>query len=439
MRPDVVVVGGGMSGLAAGVTLAEAGASVLVLAKGAGSLQLAPGTIDLLGYAGERVTDPLSAIAELARRDPGHPYALLGADAVADAARWFCTRVADGPLAPYRYVGSPEQNMLLPTAIGVPRPSALVPETMAAGDLRQGGRIVVVGFRGMKDFHPALIADNLTRATAGDVSVRATQIDPPAELDGEPGTFRLARALAQPGAANALATRLAAVVQDGEVLALPAVLSIANPHGVWETLERRVGTRVFEIPTLPPSVPGLRLFDTLRLLLRRAGGRLVTGSYVVGTKRAGDRVKAVRVHVSGGERSYPTRWVVLATGGVASGGLELDADWRMRETALGLDVAGVPAPSEPRFSSRYLDAHPLGRAGIAADRDLRPLDADGRRRWENVLVVGASLAGAEAWREKSGEGIALTSGHRAAQLILESERTAAQSAAGDTAAKEPIA
>jgi glycerol-3-phosphate dehydrogenase subunit B len=436
MRPDVVVVGGGMSGLAAGVALAEAGMSVLVLAKGAGSLQLAPGTIDLLGYGDGRVTDPLSAIAALAERDPGHPYALLGADAVADAARWLSARVTDGPLAPYRYVGNPEQNLLLPTAIGVPRPSALVPETMAAGDLRQGGRIVVVGFRGMKDFHPALIADNLTRATGGAVSARATQIDPPAALGGEPGTLRLARSLGRPGAAQALATRLASVGQDDEVLALPAVLSIGDPHGVWETLQRGAGRPVFEIPTLPPSVPGLRLFDTLRTLLRRAGGRLVTGSYVVGTKGSGDRVDAVRVHVSGGERTYPTRWVVLATGGVASGGLELDADWRMRETALGLDVAGVPAPGEPRFSSRYLDAHPLGPVGIRADRELRPLGADGARRWENVLVVGAALAGAEAWREKSGEGIALTSGHRAAQLILGAERDVPDRAAVPVA--EPI-
>jgi glycerol-3-phosphate dehydrogenase subunit B len=422
MRSDVVVVGGGMSGLAAGVRLAEEGASVLVLAKGAGSLQLAPGTIDLLGYAGERVTRPLDAITALAERDPGHPYALLGADAVADAARWLIARVPDGPLSPYRYVGAPEENLLLPTAIGVPRPSAVVPETMAAGDLRQGGRMVVVGFRGMKDFHPALLADNVIRATGGAVSVRATQIDPPSGIGGEPGTLRLARAMDRPGAADALASQLAAVAKDDEVVALPAVLSVGDPHGVWDTIQRRVGRPVCEIPTLPPSVPGLRLFNTLRTLLRRAGGRLVTGAQAVGSKGSGERLEALRVHVSGGERNYPTRWVVLATGGVTSGGLELDADWHMRETTLGLDVANVPAAGEPRFSSGYLDAHPLSRAGIAADRGLRPLNAQGERRWENVLVVGAALAGSVPWREKSGEGIALASGHHAAQQILDAER-----------------
>jgi glycerol-3-phosphate dehydrogenase subunit B len=438
MKPDVIVVGSGMSGMAAGVALAQEGAAVLVLAKGAGSLQLAPATIDLLGYAGgQRVSDPLSAIAELAERDPAHPYALLGADAVAQATGWLSAQIAEGPLAPYRYVGAPEENLLLPTAIGVPRPSALVPETMAAGDLRDGGRMVVVGLRGMKDFHPALIAENVTRATGGAMAARAVQVDPPPGIDGEPGTLRVARALGRPDVVGALAASLTGAGRDDEVLALPAVLSISDPHGVWEALQRAAGRPVCEIPTLPPSVPGLRLFDALQARLRRAGGKLVTGSFVVGAKGAGDRVQALRVHVSGGERIYPTRWVVLATGGVTSGGLELDADWRMHETALGLDVAGVPAPGQARFTSRYLDAHPLGRAGIAADRELRPLDARGQRRWDNVLVVGGALAGAEPWREKSGEGIALASGHRAAQLILGAQRSVTESP--ETPIPQPIA
>ena len=37
---------------------------------------------------------------------------------------------------------------------------------------------------------------------------------------------------------------------------------------------------------------------------------------------------------------------------------------------------------------------------------------------DNVLVAGAALPGAEPWREGSGEGIAITSGHRAAGLVL---------------------
>ena len=87
-----------------------------------------------------------------------------------------------------------------------------------------------------------------------------------------------------------------------------------------------------------------------------------------------------------------------------------DSHWQAREVALGLPVAGVPAGE--RFRSEYFDEHPMGRAGVAVGRDLRP---EGH---ENVLVAGATLAGAQPWREKSGDGISLSTGHRAAELIL---------------------
>jgi glycerol-3-phosphate dehydrogenase subunit B len=78
----------------------------------------------------------------------------------------------------------------------------------------------------------------------------------------------------------------------------------------------------------------------------------------------------------------------------------------------------VPGPGEERFRPGYLDDHPIGRAGVAVDRELRPVDAAGERVAENVLVAGATLAGAEPWREKSGDGISLATGHRAAELVL---------------------
>ena len=114
--------------------------------------------------------------------------------------------------------------------------------------------------------------------------------------------------------------------------------------------------------------------------------------------------------------TYGADWVVLATGGFASGGLELSSRWQAREVALDLEVAGVPAGE--RFRAGLLRRAAAARAGVAVDRELRPVDAAGERLLENVLVVGATLAGAEPWREKSGDGISLTTGHRAAELIV---------------------
>ena len=118
------------------------------------------------------------------------------------------------------------------------------------------------------------------------------------------------------------------------------------------------------------------------------------------------------------EERHAADWVVLASGGFASGGIELDSHWAARDVALGLEVAGLPAAGEPRFTPGYFDEQPMSRAGIAVDDELRPLDAGGARAYDNVLVAGASLAGATPWKEKSGDGISLATGFRAAELIL---------------------
>jgi glycerol-3-phosphate dehydrogenase subunit B len=407
---DVVVVGTGLAGLTAAVRLAEGGARVLVLAKGIGATHLSAGTIDVLGYSEERVDNPREALGRLG---DGHPYSLLGADAVAASIEWLKARVADGSLSPYAYRGDLDENLLLPTALGVARPSAVVPETMAAGDLRHGEPIFVVGFRGLKDFHPALVADMLGRAGR---AARSAELDLVPEGRADVNSLGYARAFDDPSFRVEVTSQLLGRLRADERVAFPAVLGIADPHGAWSDLERRLARPVFEVPTLPPSVPGMRLFAILRDALRRAGGRVILNAVVTGAERDGGRVGALRVRVGLREERRGCDWVVLATGGFASGGLELDSRWTARETALGLPVAGVPAPGEARFAPGYLDDHPIARAGVAVGPDLRP---DGH---ENVLVTGATLAGAEPWREKSGDGISLATGHRAAELVLGATR-----------------
>jgi glycerol-3-phosphate dehydrogenase subunit B len=168
----------------------------------------------------------------------------------------------------------------------------------------------------------------------------------------------------------------------------------------------------------------MRLFAILREALRRAGGAVVLNNVVTGAEQADGRVTALRTRVGLREERRGADWVVLATGGFASGGLELDSRWTARETALGLPVTGVPGPGEERFRPGYFEDHPMGRAGVAVDRDLRPVNAAGERVLDNVLVVGATLAGAEPWREKSGDGLSLATGHRAAELVLAASTSA---------------
>jgi glycerol-3-phosphate dehydrogenase subunit B len=391
---DVVVVGTGLAGLTAAVRLAESGARVLVVAKGVGATHLSAGTIDVLGYAPARVERPAQALGPLLEAHPDHPYGHVGAEGVAAAVAWFKDRVASGSLAPYAYVGGVEENLLLPTAVGVPRPSAVVPETMAHGDLRGGGPVCVVGFRALKDFHAALLADNLVRAGVG-VRARAVELDLAPEQRADVNALGFARGFDDEAFRRAVVAQVASRLGAEERVAFPAVLGIADPHGVWAALEHGLGRPVFEVPTLPPSVPGMRVFAVLREALRRAGGAIMLNNVVTGAEQADRRVTTLRTRVGLREERRGADWVVLATGGFAAGGLELDSHWTARETALGLPVTGVPGPGEERFRPGYFADQPMGRAGVAVDHDLRPVDAAGERVLENVLVAGATLAGAE--------------------------------------------
>ena len=81
-----------------------------------------------------------------------------------------------------------------------------------------------------------------------------------------------------------VAAQLARPVGAAERVAFPAVLGIAAAR---RGRSCRTGSArpVFEVPTLPPSVPGMRVFAALRERLRRAGGRVILNA-VVGGRRA---------------------------------------------------------------------------------------------------------------------------------------------------------
>jgi glycerol-3-phosphate dehydrogenase subunit B len=408
---DVVVIGGGVAGLTAGARLAEAGARVCVVAKGIGSTHLAPGTVDVLGYDPGRVEEPADALTRFVAAHPEHPYALLGVDAIAAGLEWFAACIERGPQPGYHYTGGLERNHLLPTAVGALRPSALVPETMAAGDAREASPVCAVGVRVLRDFHASLCAGNLREAG---VDARGIELD----LDlgrSEANALALAQRMDEPGFRAAFAARLVPRLRAEERVGLPAIVGLRDPHGALTDLEGRLGRAVFEIPTLPPSAPGMRVYNALVAALRAARGRFILGAEVVGAERDGGRIAVLRAHTSGHDTMFRARWVVLAAGGFASGAIRLDPDWRVRETILGLPLRGAPEPGQARFDGDYFGHQPMARVGVAVNSSLLAEGTD------NVFVAGAELPGAEPWREGSGEGIALASGCFVARAVLERE------------------
>lgn len=413
---DVVVIGAGLAGLAATVRLQEQGREVTLVTKGIGGLQLGQGTVDVLGYTPEAVTEPLAAVDTHRSGHPDHPYAHFPGSEVGAALEWLEGTVGSGLL-----VGDGRRNFRLPTAVGALRPTALAQPSMVAGEPADGRSYVLVGLRRLKDFYPELVAANLARQTtpSGEpIRARAVHVDLEVR-EGEADTSGLnfARALDRPEVRQQLCALVAPLLEDGETVGFPAVLGVEDTDA-WRDIAARLGHDVFEVPLPPPSVPGMRLNERLTRLVK-SRSRLIVGSRVLGYEAEDGHVMSVTIKSAGHHRQLRADEFVLATGGFESGALAMDSYGTVTETTFGLPLVGTGG--ELVHADYWGTEQPLFRVGVAVDEAMRPLDEDGTPVLDNLHAVGGLLAGATRWREKSGDGIALVSALRAADSILGSK------------------
>jgi glycerol-3-phosphate dehydrogenase subunit B len=288
---------------------------------------------------------------------------------------------------------------------------------MAGGDLREGGRFVFAGLEGLKDFYPAYLAANLSDVAR--VSARAIEVAPPLGSEADVSSLGFARRFDEPAFRDAVIRGLVGRIEPDERVGFPSVLGLRRTRDVWRELEARLERPVFEVATLPPSVTGIRLYEAMTAALKQAGGRVIIGQTVVGAEIAGGRVEGVVAHAGARPTTHRARSFVLASGGLAAGGIRIDSYGKIREAVFDLDLAGVPAAGgRPRFLPAYLEEQPIDRIGLEVDEQLRPTDADGAPRYENLHAAGATLAGAVPWREASGNGISLATGWAAGAILL---------------------
>jgi glycerol-3-phosphate dehydrogenase subunit B len=434
---DVVVVGAGLAGLTAALTAADAGATVELVAKGHATTHWTSGGIDVAAPAG--ATTPRDGIARLAA-DRGHPYAALAGHL--EAALAFVRQAMADEGLPYRG-GLDDPLRPIPTAIGSTRPAAIVPEAQAGAlaPWAPGERLVICGPAGFKDFWPSVAAAALSRPEAWHGAPEAPAEVEPLVLDWPPlGARRnlsapiIARQFDDRAWRTATFERLARELDRhrhrATRIAFPAVLGLNDHAAVLDDATRILPAPVFEIALVPPSVPGLRLLAAFRAAIRRRGGRIVIGEPVIGVDASGRRVTAVVHSAAARSRRIRTAALVLATGGLAGGGLVGRPDGRLVEPVLGLPVE---APTGAWLAADPFDpaGHPLERAGVRTDVDLRPTDpARGGPLYDNVAVVGGLLAGQRAVAERTGDGVALASGWLAARRLAGSGAPEAASAEG---------
>ncbi len=416
---DLLVIGAGLSGLMAAHTAAKSGMSVRVINKGLGSMHWSAATVDLLGYTysnqKQAVKRPFATIATLRDSNPDHPYALLTEDEIRFALGEFVALTKEIGL-PYGGSGSGD-NLFLPSPVGASRPTYLAPQAQLAGDLGRGEPMLIVGFKGMRDFFPHLIADNLNRLG---YTARAAFL--PLDLltsRRDANTVHLAHELDDGDRRTKLGKALKNLAKKGERIGLPAILGL-NQHGqAYAELSKLCGMPLFEIPTLPPSVPGVRLYTAVRNKLQQMGVRVEPAMEVIASSTADGQVEWVESETSA--RPYRQRATnyLLATGGILGSGFNSNHNGRIWETIFDLPIT-PPQDRSQWFHSSFFspEGHPVFHGGVTVNQDFQPTNAAGQAIYANLWAAGNVLAGSDPILERSLEGAAIVTGIAAGRSIV---------------------
>lgn len=435
---DLLVIGAGLAGLSAAIAAAKAGLQVRVIAKGQGATHWHAGTVDVLGYLPETDTPVQTPLAALEHLPSDHPYQILGAAQVKEALLTWQGWLADSGLGYALYQphpnppvrpssrrsqgevttdGTSTQNLWLPSPVGAARPAFFAPQAQVAGDLSRREPLLIVGFHDLRDFYPAWIAENLTKQ-----GHQARAVFLPYDVLTslrDRNNVQLAEALEAPSARARLGAALKKVCQPGERIGLPAILGVNDHRATLADLQAQTGAQIFEIPTLPPSVPGVRLYRALRQVLSEAGGRIETNMEAIGFHAEGQTIRWVETATSARPMKHYAKHFLLATGGVLGGGFSSDHTGRFWETIFNLPLT-VPQDRSQWFRHQFL--HPQGQpvfaGGVCVNGQFQPVDPNGTVLYNNLWAAGSVIARADAIRTRSLEGLAIATGIAAVQPLI---------------------
>lgn len=412
---DLAVIGSGLAGFAASTFALNRGIRTAQVGN-TGAVAYTTGYLDLLGRVNNEdvcpVTDPWEGIRQLAQSQPLHPLARVRETDIRAAFQEFTHFISDCGII-YNAPGKLNATALTPA--GTLKPTLCVPATMQAGvdALARQSRCVIVDFKGLRGFSALQVVANLKDTWPG---LRAERILFPDMETGEIYPEVMARALEVPAHREDLARRLKGVVGDAEVVGVPAVLGMHSPDLVMAEMQRLLGLPIFEIPTMPPSVPGIRLRELFEQIFPQKGLVLIPQQKVA-TVVINPEDILLSLADNFGPVTIRARAAIMATGRFLSGGLVAAFDG-IREPLIDLPVSQT-ASREDWYNLQYMDkrGHEIHRAGIEVDEHFRPLAANGLPVSERLFAAGLILAHQDWIRGRCGAGVALASAYEAVQAV----------------------
>jgi len=352
-RFDLIVVGAGISGMTAAAAAGSQGLRVGLVNTGLGQFVFGAGCIE-----------------------SRQPLANEAPQVLEEAIAFFCAMT--------RHAGCPFHGGLgvrrhLPTIMGSFQTVALAPFYLWNSDTDEPSRAAVVGIKGLSSFDATFATERLTD-NARRSGFNSTYVAREITLTREPGTVPSTLQFANrfdrdPTFRQELLEALKPFTRDCDLIILPGMLGLHSREPEISEFERALDCPLCELPTLPPSVPGLRLFHALEAHLRKIGVEFFSGFSVQSLDIGDGRCAGVWVDIPARPRHLLSESVILASG---------------------------------QFSASLLGAEFFGTDGW-----LRPITRSGALIADNLYATGALLrnTGGHGGNER-----AILTGYRAGML-----------------------
>lgn len=413
---NVAVIGAGTAGTAASIFASQRGLSTIQLGRPS-EMSFASGCLDLFsiipGETPKFFANPWKGIESLLDRNPEHPFSKVSQKEIKAGFDAFSRFMETCGI---QYTKENDANRFIITPAGTLKPTWHVPSSMSAGSaaLKRKKKILITGIKGLKGFGADQMASTL-KSFHPDIRAVTVQF-PGREKAGDLMCERLAWDLETPHVLEKFAAVLASHTCGAETVGLPAILGVHRFVELKEKIESIIKKQVFEIPTLAPSVTGLRMKEAFLAAAPEAGIKTCSQSV---KKIDMDTEGNFVFHITQGleKERITAEHVVLATGRFMGRGLCIK-DGRIREALFDLPVTG-PDSRSLWYERDFFDAkgHGVNRAGIETDPCFRPLDANGDVFHPRLFAAGGILAHQDWKREKSGSGISISSAFKAVSSI----------------------
>lgn len=413
MKFDTIIIGGGLSGLVCGIKLAQQGERCVIVSSGQSALHFSSGSYDLLNALpdGTAVNNPLSALPDVIKQIPNHPYAKLGADRfkrlVSDA-EFFFTNVG------LPMFGSGDVNHYRITPMGTLRPTWLTSFDFATSermDSLRWKKVSIFNPVGFLDFYPQFIADEFLKlGTESDIHLfDIPDLDYLRRNPTEMRSTNIARVLDRN--ISLVAEILNDKSADSEAIILPACIGLNAI--AFHDLQKEVNKPILLIPTMPPSIIGIYTQQYLHDYFLKLGGVYMLGDSIKKADIENNTLRRV-YSFNHGDIPFVGKNYILATGSYFSQGLIATSD-RIYEPIFNLDVS-YSDNRQKWYNPKMFDAQGYQQFGVKTDSNFRGL-LNGIAL-DNLYVSGAILEGFNPIKEGCGAGVSILSALSIAESII---------------------